>query len=325
MSFQTTLPKIKTAVPEVDFGYLPELAPYLREPDAMYVGAPGKHGYLRMRFGFNCDGKCVLRELDRRVPIIVQQELYFDANLPKMPCVYILASGGPYIDGDRFEQNIELDPGAYAFVSTGAGTKISTMRSNYAGMKQLFTLHEDSYLEFLPEPVFPGQHSRFACDTEIVCHPSATITYSEIYMCGRRFYRSKLPEGEIYAYDVMSVLTHGRRPDATRDLFREKFVIEPYKRFPKTIGVMADYNIFANVVVLTPPDKAAEVYNATEPFIDRDRQLAAGITTLPNGAGLLYKVMGNKPGPVKEIVRGFASKVRQAVKGVPIPPEFPWR
>ena len=46
MSFQTTLPKIKTAVPEVDFGYLPELAPYLREPDAMYVGAPGKHGYL---------------------------------------------------------------------------------------------------------------------------------------------------------------------------------------------------------------------------------------------------------------------------------------
>ena len=91
MSFQTTLPKIKTAVPEVDFGYLPELAPYLREPDAMYVGAPGKHGYLRMRFGFNCDGKCVLRELDRRVPIIVQQELYFDANLPKMPCVYILS------------------------------------------------------------------------------------------------------------------------------------------------------------------------------------------------------------------------------------------
>ena len=254
MPFATKLPKIKTSLPEVDFGYLPELAPYLREPDAMYVGAPGKHGYLRMRFGFNCDGKCVLRELDRRVPIIVQQELYFDASLPSMPCVYILASGGPYIDGDRFDQDIELDPGAFAFVSTGAGTKISTMRSNYAGMRQRFTLHEDSYLEFLPEPVYPGQHSRFACDTEIVCHPSATITYSEIYMCGRKFYRSKLAGGEVYAYDVMSVLTRARRPDSRRDLFREKFVIEPYKRFPKTVGVMAGYDIFANVVVLTPHD-----------------------------------------------------------------------
>ena len=305
MPFQTTLPKIKTAVPEVDFSDLPELAPYLREPDAMYVGAPGK--------------------LDRRVPIIVQQELYFDANLPKMPCVYILASGGPYIDGDRFEQDIELDPGAFAFVSTGAGTKISTMRSNYAGMRQRFTLHEDSYLEFLPEPVFPGQHSRFACDTEIVCHPSATLTYSEIYMCGRKFYRSKLPEGEIYVYDVLSVCTHGRRPDSERPLFREKFVIEPYRRYPKVIGVMADYDIFANVVVLTPPEKAKKIYEATEPFIARDRELAAGITTLPNNAGLLFKVLGNKPGPVKETVRNFASKVRQAVKGVPIPPEFPWR
>lgn len=156
MSFQTTLPKIKTAVPEVDFGYLPELAPYLREPDAMYVGAPGKHGYLRMRFGFNCDGKCVLRELDRRVPIIVQQELYFDANLPKMPCVYILASGGPYIDGDRFEQNIELDPGAYAFVSTGAGTKISTMRSNYAGMKQLLPCMRTHTWSFCPSRCSPA-------------------------------------------------------------------------------------------------------------------------------------------------------------------------
>lgn len=325
MPFQTKLPKIKTALPEVDFGYLPELAPYLREPDAMYVGAPGKHGYLRMRFGFNCDGKCVLRELDRRVPIIVQQELYFDANLPKMPCVYILASGGPYIDGDRFDQDIELDPGAFAFVSTGAGTKISTMRSNYAGMRQRFILHEDSYLEFLPEPVYPGQHSRFACDTEIVCHPSATITYSEIYMCGRKYYRSKLAEGEIYAYDVMSVLTRARRPDSRRDLFREKFVIEPYKRFPKTVGVMDGYDIFSNVVVLTPPDKAAEVYAATRPFIDRERELAAGITTLPNGAGLLYKVLGNKPGPVKDTVRAFASRVRKSVKNVPIPPEFPWR
>lgn len=323
--FKTSLPKIKTALPEVDFGYLPELAPYLREPDAMYVGAPGKHGYLRMRFGFNSDGKCVMNELDRRVPIIVQKELYFDANLPQMPCVYILASGGPYVDGDRFDQNIEVDANAFAFVSTGAATKISTMRSNYAGMRQKFTLHEDSYLEFLPEPVFPGQNSRFACDTELIVHPTATVTYSEIYMCGRKYYDAKLPEGEIYSYDVMSVCTHARRPESERELFREKFVIEPKKLFPKVTGIMADYDIFANVVVLTPPDKAAKIYAATEPFIDKEKELAAGITTLPNQAGLLYKVVGNKPGPVKALVREFASKVRQEVKGVPIPAEFPWR
>ena len=29
-----------------------------------------------------------------RLPLIVQQELYFDEGMPEMPCVYILSSGG---------------------------------------------------------------------------------------------------------------------------------------------------------------------------------------------------------------------------------------
>lgn len=325
MAFRTSLPRFKTDVPEVDFSHLPEVAPYLREPDAMYVGAPGKNGLLRMSFGFNSEGRCVMTELDRRVPLIVQKELYFDEEMPQMPCVYILASGGPYVDGDRFRQEIEMEPGAMAFVSTGAATKVATMRANYAGMRQSITLGADSYLEFLPEPIYPGQNSRYVCDTDIVCHPSATLVYSEIYMCGRKFYTRFLPGGEIFSYDLLSVCTHARRPGADDELFREKFLVEPKRRPPMTTGVMGGYDIFANVVVLTPPDKAAEVYAATEPFIDRTETLAAGITTLPGSAGLLFKVLGTKPGPVKARVRAFASAVRMAVKGRPIPPEFPWR
>ncbi len=88
---------------------------------------------------------------------------------------------------------------------------------------------------------------------------------------------------------------------------------------------MGGYDVFANVIVMTPAEKAAEVYAATEPFIDRKNSLAAGITHLPNNAGLLFKVLGMEPGPVKKVVREFVSKVRMAVKGVPLPEEFPWR
>ena len=77
--------------------------------------------------------------------------------------------------------------------------------------------------------------------------------------------------------------------------------------------------------VVTPPESADIIYKSTEPFINSDKHLAAGITHLPNGAGLLYKVLGTEPGPVKALVREFASKVRQAVKCKPLPKEFPWR
>lgn len=304
----------------VDFSTAKEMALYLEAPKAMYVGAPGKSGYLFLGFELDNRGKCILRNLDRRVPLIVQQELYFDEEMPEMPCVYILSSGGPNIDGDRYEQNFTVRKDAYAFISTGAATKLAEMKYNYSGLVQNIVLEENAYLEFLPEPVIPCRHTRFISDTRLQVHPSATVFYSEIFMGGRKYYN----EGELFQYDILSVCTHGERPEG-QQLFREKFVIRPGKYTPRTIGVMDTYDVFANVIVMTPPAHAENIYKNTPAFIDLKRRVAAGITHLPNNAGLLYKVLGMEPGPVKKLVREFCSTVRMEVKGRRVPEEFPWR
>lgn len=306
--------------PEVNFDAMPELAGYTEEPDAMYVGCPGKHGYLRMGFELDGGGRSIMRDLKRHVPLIVQQELYFDSELPDMPCVYILSSGGPNVDGDRYGQDIYLKKGSMAFISTGAATKLASMVKNYSGLKQTITLEEDAYLEYLPEPIIPSRHTRYISDTEIVIDPSAAMFYSEIFMPGRKYYK----EGEIFEYDVLSICAHARRPDGRR-LFREKFVIEPALGHIRDCGVMDFYDVFANVIVLAPREKAEIIYERTQPFIDPEKRLAAGITRLPNDAGLLFKALGMEPGPVKKTVRNFCSTVREVIKGRPLPQEFVWR
>lgn len=312
--------KEKLPTPEVNFDTAREMSRYLKEPDAMYVGAPGKHGYLRLGFELDKQGKSILRDLERRAPLIVQQELYFDEEMPEMPCVYILSSGGPNVDGDRYRQDITVKKDAYAWISTGAATKLAVMKNNYSGMVQNIVLEENAYLEFMPEPVIPCRHTRFISDTKLVVDPSATVFYSEIYMGGRKYYKN----GELFVYDVLSVCSHGERPDGEQ-LFREKFVIDPRVENPRNLGVMGSFDVFANVIVMTPMEKAEEIYAKTEVFIDKKKNLAAGITRLPNKAGLLYKVLGMEPGPVKKMVRSFCSEVRQTVKGKKVPEEFPWR
>lgn len=312
--------KEKTLAPEVDFSTAREMSRYLTEPEAMYVGAPGKHGYLRLGFELDKSGKSILRDLDRRHPLIVQQELYFDEEMPELPCIYILSSGGPNVDGDRYRQDITVKKDAFAFVSTGAATKLAEMRFNYSGLVQNIVLEDNAYLEFMPEPVIPCRHTRFISDTRLCVAESATVFYSEIFMGGRKYYK----EGELFKYDILSVCSHGERPDGTQ-LFREKFVIDPLVENPRSLGVMGDFDVFANVIVMTPKDKADEIYDASEAFINRKDMIAAGITRLPNDAGLLYKVLAMEPGPVKKMVREFCSTVRKAVKGRPVPPEFPWR
>ena len=312
--------KLPVPAPEVDFSHAREMARYLREPEAMYVGAPGKHGYVRLGFELDKTGKSILRDLERRAPLIVQQELYFDEEMPEMPCVYILSSGGPNVDGDRYRQDITVKKDAFAHVSTGAATKLAEMKYNYSGLVQNIVLEDNAYLEFIPEPVIPCRHTRFISDTRLCVAPTATVCYSEIFMGGRKYYK----EGELFQYDILSVCSHGERPDG-KQLFREKFVIDPEIEHPRNLGVMGKFDVFANVIVMTPKEKAQEIYEATEAFFDKKNLLAAGITTLPNDAGLLYKVLGMEPTPVKKLVRSFCSLVRQTVKGKPVPEEFPWR
>jgi urease accessory protein len=304
--------------PEVDFSHLPELKPYLSEPPAMYVGAPGKCGYLNLTFALDGDGKSILRDLDRRAPLIVQQELYFDRHAPQMPCVYILSSGGPNVDGDRFTQNITVCAGAQAHVATGAATKLASMSHNYSGMSQTFTLEPDAYLEMLPEPVIPCRHARFVCDTTLCVHPTATVVYAEIYACGRQYYGN----GEVFAYDLLSLHTRGTSHDGTM-LFNEKMVVSPPMFDVRTLGTMSRYTVFANVIVMTPPAHADAIFEATPAYMGKDT--AVGISRLPNKAGLIYKVLTHKTAHAKAKVREFCSAVRTQVKGIPLPDDFPWR
>ena len=304
----------------MSFSAAKEMAPYLAEPKAMPVGTPGKTGYLRLGFELDDRGRSIMRDLERRAPLIVQQELYFDEGMPEMPCVYILSSGGPNVDGDRYEQHFTVRRGAYAHLSTGAATKLAEMRYNYSGLRQRFELEEDAYLEFLPEPTIPCRHTRFIADTTIRIDPTATLFYAEIYMSGRKHF----DRGERFAYDVLSVTARAERPDG-QQLFREKFVVRPEIYAPTSLGAMTGYDVFANVIVLTPPAAAERIYARTEAFIDPGRRLAAGITHLPNDCGLLYKVLGDETGPVKRLVRQFCSTVREEVKQRPLPEEFPWR
>ena len=127
-----------------DYTTCRELKPYLEPTKAMRLGAPGKFGSLDLVFELDKDKKSIMRHWDRRAPLIVQQELYFDEGMPEMPCVYILSSGGPNVDGDRYENRFTVRKDAYACISTGAATKIAEMVYNFSGLKQCFVLEENA-------------------------------------------------------------------------------------------------------------------------------------------------------------------------------------
>jgi urease accessory protein len=194
------------------------------------------------------------------------------------------------------------------------------MDANYAAQTQIITLADDAYLEFLPDPVIPHRQARFVSDTQISIAPSATLLFSEIIQPGRKHHR---PD-ECFGATVISISTSAARPDGCR-LFTEKLLIEPQRYAMRQTGVMDSFDVFANVILCTPKDKADRVYERVEADVDLAAGVAFGACRLPNDAGLIYKILGRETAQVKAKVREFWGLVRREVTGAGLPPPFLWR
>jgi urease accessory protein len=281
-------------------------------------GAAGKCGVLEMRFEKR-NGRSVLGYLHRRTPLLVQQALYWDEALPGLPCVYVITTSGGVVQGDRFEVFTDLSAGAMAHVTTQAATKIHTMESDYAAQTQRIALAEHAYLEFLPGPTIPHRHSRFITHTSATVETSATLLCSEILMPGRKYHG----DGELFAYDLYSSTFTARRPDGTQ-LFTEKFAIEPAPHPVRATGVMENFDVIGNVLVITPKPNADRILDLVGAVPAFGPTWASGGGRLPNHAGIVYKVLGRRRQDVEAKVRKVWEITRREVLGVAIPPTPLW-
>ncbi len=278
--------------------------------------ARGKYGVLEMGFELDSSGRTILRHLHREVPIIVQQALYFDEQLPEMACVYILSSGGPTLDGDRYTVGVELGEGAMAHISTGAATVIASMEHDCARQRQTITLEEGAYLEWLPRAIIPAAHSRYTSTTELIVAPSATLLFSEVVACGR------LHSGERFDYDDFSLSTVVCRPSG-EVVAREALRLTPSLHSPTHWAQLGDFTHFGSVVVIAPPKATAELYGKIGPTMGSDCRMS--IARLTGEAGLSIRLVGHTSERLLAEIRTLCSLVRLHTKGVPLPKEFPWR
>lgn len=298
---------------------LPELAGYQDEPRQLPTGSPGKDAFLRLGFARH-GSKTKLVDLERRAPLIVQQALYWDEEMPEMPCVFIISNSGGVLQGDRYAIEIQLAAGAQAHITTQSATKLHRMDANFATQSQEIILRDGAYLEYLPEATIPHQHTRFVSRTRISIAEGATLLYSEILMPGRKHYE----HGELFEYDLYSSLVRAER-ESGRELFCERLVIAPQTTDVRRVGMMAGFDVLATVVLLTPKEHADRVFERAPPVVNMEERLAAGASRLPNEAGLIYKVLGMESRPVRTKVRAFWSLVREEVVGRKLMPEFAWR
>ena len=205
-----------------------------------------------------------------------------------MAWLFMITTSGCVLQGDRLALDVSLGPGARAHVTTQSATKIHSMDANYAQQTQSFTLGEGAYLEYLPDPLIPHRQARFASDTRITVDPSASMLCSEIVQPGRRHHH---PD-ECFGATLLSLATVAVRPGG-ETLFSEKLVMEPLRNPMRQSGVMDGFEVFGNVILCTPADKAERVHARIGAEVDLER--GRGVRRLPAAERRRTHLQGARP------------------------------
>lgn len=297
-----------------------ELDGFRTQPAQMRAAGPGKVGELRLGFSMR-GGRCVLHDLYRVAPLLVQQALYWDEAMPELPICPIISVGGGILQGDRYRLEISVDEGACAQVTSQSASRIHQMDANYASQHLEVRLGAGAYLEYVPDFTIPYKDSRFINETEIVIDESATLLYCEMMMTGRKHHHAS----ERFGFDLLSMKVTARRPEGQR-LFTDKVLIDKANPTVDFSTVMGGFDAFANVACLTPPETASRIHRRIDvEFPAQDARGISGVSMLPNKAGLMFRAVGVETYDVRAAVRRFWRVVREEARGRTLPEEFLWR
>lgn len=140
-------------------------------------------------------------------------------------------------------------------------------------------------------------------------------------MSGRKYHGEN---GEMFKYDLYSSLIEAGDLKGNPK-FIEKFIVKPYDMSIDQLGIMANFDIYGNAIVLTPKTNANRIFERVESYFDLKDGMACEISHLPEEAGLIYKVVGTNSEKVQKCMQNFWLIVRQEVTGAKEIPQFLWR
>ncbi len=272
------------------------------------INNSGKSGILQIEFQADSLGKTVIKKLYSRNPLYAQKELYCDDKDPNLAYLYIMSTCGGILQGDEHKINIDMKKDSKAHVTTQGATRIYSMNSGDASQIINVTLHENSYLEFIPDQIIPHKDSRFYQKVLLNVHNDATMIYSEIVSSGRA------AMGESFAYDICHLTTK-----ATNQYGKYRFLdianMNPKKQNLSSFGILGKYQIVGTVYILAEKKYVFDLYEKINIVISSNECVFGGVTIIKDDSGLLVRILGNQTEQIKEIIFSIVSLLRKTIIG----------
>lgn len=247
--------------------------------------------------------KTTITEQFVQPPYHIQRAIHCDDTIYDMAHLYMMSSSGGILGKDSHTIQITLKGKARARLTTQGATRIYDTQGMVATQSVSITLEQDSYLEFLPDITIPYKNSRYVQSVDIVCHPSATIIYTDILSSGRRAF------GEMFEYSSFkSTVSAKSDTDAWR--LYDASQIEPTQNSVSEYGIMGTYDIVSTIYILAPASIIPKVYSDINDTMLHHKDISCGASITHSKDGIIVRMLANKTEDILHMMYSVVRVVR---------------
>lgn len=275
------------------------------------MSATHQDGLLRLRLGCDSSRRTRLLAHHQRFPLRTTVPLYLDPGDPGLAFIYVQNPTGGVFAGDHLETSLTIEPGARAHLTTQSATKLYRMEGGEAHQELTFHLAEDSYLEYLPDPVIPQNGARLTQQITVEIGNRAAFLATEVLGPGR------LARGERFGYERLAFRTEIRRCGGP--LCVDSSVFEPGRRRPDRHGLFGTWNYLGTLLVVSPEKASGDLADRLHAQLPQEEGLACAAGPLPHQAGAVVRLLAHHGPAIRRELARVVSTARKEVLGHPLP------
>jgi len=287
----------------------PAFAEYAEEPLAQApAGGPGKRGLLEATFAREADGPTRLVRDRVRVPYHHTGTIGGDPA-PALATLLVQEPTGGLAQGDRHRLAVEAGPGARAHVTTQGATKVHSMRANYAHLDVSLLAAAGSHLEYLPGPTIVNEDARCLGTTHVEVADDAVVILADVLV------PDGLSDHEPFGFDHYHATVEAERDG--RLVCADAVDLRPGDpRDPATVG---EFAVVGSLYVFAPAVPLEALVETVADRLGALEAVHAGVSTLPEDAGAIVRILGHRETDVSAAVRAAWDETRRRTLGVGAP------
>ena len=256
----------------------------------------GTHGKLCASFERRA-GRVDLIHLSSRPPLQTMRPLRPDG--PNGVAEMVISTLGPgMLGGDRTTIAIQAGRGSHVRVTTPSANRIHAHRGSQSTVAEVqLRVDASAILEWLPLPTIVQADARFRQSIHVSLDCGSIALVADVWVPGR------LARGECFAFEWLdSSLTASDQ--SGRELVADRLFLRPAIDSPGRSGILPEPHVVFGSLFVLAPDRSLE---DLELAIANTLPLLAGVTRLPNAAGIVVRAVGDG---ADAVIRPLSDAVR---------------